>query len=108
MDPFYTISDENPNEIHGVRACIFAGQQKHADCSGRWVSVNYPAVKVANPLAPRAAGCEYHFRQVVSDLDASDEAVRLGYAAPPAAQQRQRRSPAKRATKPPVGEVIAL
>lgn len=84
MNPFYTISEENPNEIHGIAACVFAGQQKGYDCSGRWVLLH--GVHVANHAAPRAAACEYHLNEVVADLaNAATETARLGYAAPPVA-----------------------
>ena len=113
MNPFYTISEENPNEIHGIAACVFAGQQKGYDCSGRWVMLH--GVNVANHAAPRACACEYHLNEVVADLaNEATETVRLGYAAPPAgfktpvvtelppkpAKPRTRRSPAKQEEVP--------
>jgi hypothetical protein len=85
MDPFYTITEENPNENFGVRACIFAGQQKSHDCGGRWVTASFPAVRIATPFAPKASACESHLRAIVAALDdlKDGEAIRLGYGAPP-------------------------
>ena len=98
MNPFYTIVDQNPNEIHGVRACSIAGHQKSPDCGGRWVVSR--AVRVVNPNAPLLAMCEHHLREVVAELDSTSEVAKLGYRGvpqtAPAAKTHAKRSPRKR------------
>jgi hypothetical protein len=79
----HAVTDHNPNDHYGVRACSFAGQLKSNDCGGRWFSVPTQHVRVANPLAPHVCVCANHLRTAL-------EAVA------PSEPKRTRRTPAKR------------
>jgi hypothetical protein len=74
------VSSQNPNELFGVRACLYAAQHKHQDCGGDWYT--FDGVNVANPLAPRASICANHIQTVAKELIGAVVAD-LGYAAPP-------------------------
>lgn len=56
-NPFFITSDINPNEVFGVCACSFAGQQKSVDCGGQWNT--WHTVPVGRP-APRLTVCDNH------------------------------------------------
>ena len=81
MNPYTQITKQNPNEIHGVRACIGAGQQRGYDCVGPWTT--FLRVPVANGLAPHASICANCLAAAAKALAASPEVADLGYAGPP-------------------------
>lgn len=97
---------QNPNEIHGVRACMAVGQQKGHDCGGEWLL--FEGIKVFNPAAPLAVVCTNCLEAFAKK---GGDAARLGFAGVPEARGQRTNTSGKCASEQPTdfpGKIVEV